>query len=93
MDKAIINSNSVEIKPARTAKSGKALKAVFGRWEGASLVTAVGRLASRKDYGTLQGIKGANSPRNMPRPRRTSTRSVKPRSPKSSPWWHRDGGR
>ena len=59
MSKAIIESNQVEIKPARTAKSGKALKAVFGRWEGASLVTDAGRIASRKDYGLVKGLKGA----------------------------------
>lgn len=59
MNKAIINSNEVTIKPARTAKSGKALKAVFGRWDGEALVTDGGRLASRKDFGTIQDIKGA----------------------------------
>jgi len=59
MNKAIINSNSVEIKPNRTAKSGRALKAVFGRWEGSALVTDRGALASRKDYGAVQGFKGA----------------------------------
>jgi len=48
----------VTIKPERTAKSGKALKAVFGRWDGEALVTDAGRLASRKDFGTLQGFKG-----------------------------------
>lgn len=59
MANAIINSNQVEIKPVRTAKSGRSLKAVFGRWEGASLVTDAGRLASRKDYGAIKGFKGA----------------------------------
>jgi len=58
MEKAIINSNQVEIKPNRTAKSGKALKAVFGRWDGEALVTDGGRLASRKDFGIVTATKG-----------------------------------
>ena len=32
---------------------------MFGRWEGAALVNSAGRLASRKDYGVVQGFKGA----------------------------------
>jgi len=49
----------VTIKPNRTAKSGRTLKAVFGRWEGSALITDRGALASRKDYGAVQGFKGA----------------------------------
>jgi len=49
----------VQIKPTRTAKSGRTLKAVFGLWQGKSLVTASGRLASRKDLGTISQVKGA----------------------------------
>jgi len=54
-----ITNALVAIKPARTAKSGRQLKPVFGSWEGKSLVTQSGRLASRKDLGTLQDLKGA----------------------------------
>lgn len=48
----------VAIKPARTAKSGRTLKAVFGIWSGEALVTEAGRLASRKDFGVITETKG-----------------------------------
>lgn len=54
-----ITNALVAIKPARTAKSGRQLKPVFGSWEGKSLVTESGRLASRKDLGAIQDLKGA----------------------------------
>lgn len=52
---AIANQELVQIKPTRTAKSGRTLKAVFGSWQGSSLVSASGRLVSKKDLGLVTG--------------------------------------
>jgi len=51
-------SKIVTIKPNRTAKSGRTLKAVFGEWNGEALVTESGRLASKKDLGIVIDKKG-----------------------------------
>lgn len=64
METAVINKNDivVKIKPQRTAKSGRTLKAVFGAWvpvgDGETLLTEAGRLASRKDFGVITDTKG-----------------------------------
>jgi len=49
---------SIEIKPKRTAKSGKALSAVFARWHGDALITEAGRLCPRKEFGIVTQTKG-----------------------------------
>ena len=55
MEKAIITNDAVQIKGDRVGKTGRKLKAVFGRWDGEALVTEAGRLASRKDLGAVTG--------------------------------------
>ena len=49
---------SIEIKPTRTVKSGRVMKAIFGNWSGDALITEAGRLASRKDFGVITDSKG-----------------------------------
>jgi len=48
----------IEIKPKRTAKSGKALSAVFANWRGNALITQGGRLCPRKEFGIVTETKG-----------------------------------
>jgi len=55
METAIVTQASIEIKPKRTAKSGRTLKAVFGNWQGEALVTEAGRLVTKKDLGIVTG--------------------------------------
>lgn len=58
METAIVTQASIEIKPKRTVKSGRVMKAVFGKWDGEALITEAGRLASRKDFGVVTDTKG-----------------------------------
>jgi len=50
---------SVSIKPERSTKSGRTLKAVFGRWDGSALITDTGRLCPKKEFALITKTKGA----------------------------------
>jgi hypothetical protein len=54
----ITTQASIELKPQRKAKSGRTLKAVFGKWHGEALITEAGRLCPRKEFGIVTQTKG-----------------------------------
>lgn len=58
METTLVTQASIEIKPKRTAKSGRALKAVFGNWNGEALITEAGRLCPKKEFGIVTDTKG-----------------------------------